>query len=137
PRTPYHGPRTSDLGPRPSRLRDKAIPDAAHREEVLRTRRLFLDIPPQAHDEVVDRARVGILSQSPHTLEHRLARDGLALVLDQETQQVGFHQRELQRAVANRELQRVEVDRAACERVPIVLRLLLRPRAAAEQAVDA
>ena len=40
----------------------------------------LLDVPPQPHDEVVDRARVGIFVHAPDVFEHRLARHRLAFV---------------------------------------------------------
>ena len=97
------------------RLGDELVADAAHGQQVLRRPRLLLDVAPQPDDEVVDRARVGVFAHAPHVLEHRLARDGLAFVRDQVAQQVGLHQRQRQRALADAQLQRVEVDRLAGE----------------------
>jgi hypothetical protein len=61
---------------------------------VTRPRGFFFDVFPQACDEVVDRARIGILTQIPHVFEHLLPRDRFPLVLHQITQQIGFHQRQ-------------------------------------------
>ena len=54
--------------------------------------RIVLNIPPQPHDEIVDGARVRVLVQAPHLLEHLLSRHRLAFMLDQISKDVHLHQ---------------------------------------------
>ena len=52
------------------------------------------------HDEVIDGPRVRVLVQAPDLLQNLFARDDLAIVSDEVAQQLRFHQREADRAVA-------------------------------------
>src|SRR5580704_18082557 len=78
--------------------------------------RIVLDVAAQAHDEVVDRASVGIFAQSPDLFEHRLPRHRLSFVLDQVAEDVGFHERQRKYLIANADLEQVEVYRYVAER---------------------
>src|SRR5579883_984368 len=82
------------------RLRQKPVPNAADREQVPRIGRVVFDIAPQADDEVVDSARVGIFLEVPDLFENRLARDHAPGAANQVPQQFRLHQRELDRAPA-------------------------------------
>ena len=42
-------------------------------EQVARTRGIVLNITPETHDEIVDGARIRVLMQAPHFIEHALA----------------------------------------------------------------
>jgi len=53
------------------RFRHKPISYAPNGLQVLWLGRVFLDIPPQAHHEVIDRARVGVFPQAPDFFENR------------------------------------------------------------------
>jgi len=53
-------------------FRVETIPYAAHRQKVFRMRRLRLDVAAQAHHEIIDGARVGVLVQAPDVFEHGL-----------------------------------------------------------------
>ena len=75
-------------------VRDELVADAADGQQVARACGFLLDVLPQARDEVIDGARVGVLAQVPHVFEHALARHGLAFVLHEIAQQVGLHQRQ-------------------------------------------
>ena len=92
------------------------VADAANGEQQLRLRRIVLQVAAQPDDEVVDGARVGVLVQVPHVLEDRLARHRLAGVLQQVAQQVASITVRWYGAVADAQLQRVEVERVAGER---------------------
>src|ERR1700736_1288476 len=80
--------------------------------------RLVLEITPQAHDEIVDRARVGVLPYTPDLLEDHLARHGPAFVLDEKTEQRCLHQGERHGLVTYLDLELLEVDRPLAEREP-------------------
>src|SRR5439155_3935647 len=69
------------------RVGHEAVTHAADRLEVAWASRLVFEIPPQPDDEVVDRARVGVLAYAPHLLEDRLARHGPAFVLHEIAEQ--------------------------------------------------
>src|SRR5690348_16657668 len=83
------------------RRRDEAVADASHREHVTGLGGLGLDVLAQPDDEVVDGARVGVLAEAPDVLEHRLAGYRTPLVVDEIAEQVGLHQRQRQRAIAD------------------------------------
>src|SRR5260370_10291800 len=93
----------------------ESIPHAANGGQMARVRGLFLDISPQAHDEVVDGARIGVLPPSPNIFEHGFAGHSLALVPDQIPQQIRLHQRQLQCTIRHVQLEGVEVDDFARE----------------------
>jgi hypothetical protein len=52
---------------------DEAVAYTTHRLKVARSARVVFEVPTQADDEVVDRARVGIVAHAPHLLQNRLA----------------------------------------------------------------
>src|SRR6266496_3405527 len=104
------------------RNRHEAVADAAHRDEKFGVGRRVLQIPAQAHDKVVDGARVGVLVQTPHLLEDLLAAHVLVAVLDQITQQRGFHERQLDLARWGSQLHGMKIQRAAVELKDLVLR---------------
>ena len=83
---------------------------------MFRLRRIRFQIAPQAHDEVVDRARVGVFVEIPDILENRLARHRLAGVLHQVLQQIAFHLRQLILLVADVQLERFEIELLPRER---------------------
>ncbi len=97
----------------------EAVSDAAHCHQMAGMRGIVFDITPQAHDEVVDGARVGVFAQAPHFLQHALAGDGFAFVIDQKAQDAGFHQRERIDLAAGMHFQKIEVNGllAECEGV--------------------
>src|ERR1700728_3347868 len=77
---------------------------------------VFFDVAAEADDEVVDGARVGVFMQAPDVFEDGLARDGAAFAANQVAQQLGFHERELDRGVVDAKFQRSEIYRLAVER---------------------
>src|SRR5436305_2491673 len=77
---------------------------------------IVLDIGPEPHDEIVDGARVGVLVQAPHFLQHRLPRDRTALVPDEMPQEIRFHQGEREDLSAHSQLELVEVHRLFAKR---------------------
>src|SRR5262244_804631 len=52
-----------------SRFRYESISDSSHGQQMLGMPRVILDVAAQPHDEIIDRARVGILVQSPYLLQ--------------------------------------------------------------------
>src|SRR5688572_4451635 len=122
--------------------RNELIADATHGQQDLRRCRAVFDVPPQPYDEVVDRARVGALVQTPDVFEDRPARDRLSGVHHQIAQQVALHLRQPMRLAQRAYFHRSEVERAAGERVYVrrivhLRRALLVPPAAAKQSIDA
>src|SRR6185369_6183462 len=75
-----------------------------------RARGFVLDILPQAHNKVIDRARVSIFTQAPNILEYHAARNDPSLMIDQISQQLHFHQRQMHYLLTGSQLQRFEVD---------------------------
>ena len=82
---------------------------------MFRLRRILFQVAPQAHDEVVDRARVGVFVQVPHVFEDRLSRHRLAGVLHEVLQQIAFHLRQVILLVADVQLERFEIELLARE----------------------
>ena len=72
--------------------------------------RLLLDVPPQANDEIIDGARVGILVEIPDIFEDRFSRNGMPDILDQVAEQFGFHEGQLERLASNLQSQILEVN---------------------------
>src|SRR5205085_9153781 len=99
------------------RLRDEAVADAAHGQQVPGVGRVVLDVTSEADDEVVYGARVGVLVQVPDLFEYLPARDGAARVGDEVAQKLGLHQSQTHDAPAGPQLQRAEVNRLPAERV--------------------
>src|ERR1700755_273040 len=93
----------------------KAIADTAYGLEKDRIGGIDLDIAAQAHDEVVDGARVRVFAHAPHLLEQFLARDAASLMTHKITEQVGLHDGETDAAAIDAEFERGEVDGAAGE----------------------
>ena len=75
----------------------------------------FFDVAAQAHDEIVDGARVGVFVQAPDVFEDGFARNGAAVVPNQVAQQLGFHQSELDGVVLGAQFKVAEVDGLAVE----------------------
>jgi len=73
-------------------------------------RRVVLNVAAQAHDEIIDGARVGVFAQSPHLLQHAFSRDGGAFVVNQEAQDAGFHHCQWVNLAARPHFQKIEVD---------------------------
>src|ERR1700727_3642249 len=82
---------------------------------MLRIRRIVLDVAPQSHDKIIDSAGVGILVQSPYFLENLFTGDDVAVVAYQVTQQLRFHQRQMNGMAPGAQLKRSEVDGLAFE----------------------
>src|SRR5713101_5298530 len=114
------------------RVGHEAVAHAADRLEVAWARRLVFEIPPQPHDEVVDRARVGVLAYAPHLLENRLARHGPAFVLHEIAEQRRLHQRERHGLFPHAHLELLEVNGPLSEREPAGDRGRRRPAIEAE-----
>jgi len=93
----------------------KAVANAAHRQQMARVSRILFDVTPQTHDEVIDRPRIGVFMQAPNLFQHFLARHRPILVLDQITQDVGFHQRQRKYLIANMQLEAIEMHRLVAE----------------------
>ena len=91
-------------------LGDKAVAHAAHSEKMARLGRIFFDVFAQAHDEIVDGARVGVFGKPPDVFENGFARDVAAFVVNQVTKQLRFHQRQPDRVALGAEFERAEVD---------------------------
>src|SRR5206468_490618 len=64
---------------------------------------------PQAYDEVVDRARVGVSGEVPNIMQNGLAGNYLAGMVDEVAQQLRLHLRERDSLAAGLELERGEV----------------------------
>ena len=71
---------------------------------------VFFEIAPQAHNEIINRPRIGVFVQPPDIPQNRAARDGAALVLYQVAQQLRLHQRQLNCAVLGAKLERFEIN---------------------------
>ena len=82
-----------------------------------RPRRIIFDIAPQPHNEIVDGARIGVFVQAPDIFKHGLPRHRRAFVLDQVTEDVGFHQGQRELLAPDVKFKKVEVNRllAECE----------------------
>src|SRR6185503_1128268 len=73
----------------PSLLRiHELVADAVDREDVARVGAAVADLGAQLRDVCVDGAGAGIALVAPDVLEQLVARDGLALPLDQVAQQL-------------------------------------------------
>ena len=68
---------------------------------------------------MIDGAGIGVLAQVPDVFQQPLARDDLAVALDEIAQQIRFHQRQVMRARADVQLLRVEIDRPAGKRIQV------------------
>src|ERR1700743_1605254 len=79
---------------------DKLISQAAYCKQMFWLGGIFLNIAAQTHDEVIDRARVGIFFQVPDPVQYFFAGDGTPAVANEITKQIGFHQRKLEYLVA-------------------------------------
>ena len=91
-------------------LGDKAVAHAANRQKMARLCRIFFDVLAQAHDEIVDGACVGVFGKPPDIFQNGFARDVAPFVVDQVTQQLSFHQRQLDRVALGAEFESAEVD---------------------------
>src|SRR5712675_3776873 len=80
-----------------------------------RMRRVVFYIASQTHDEIVDGARVSVLMEAPHLIQHALSRYWLPFMLDQVPQNVHFHQREWKHLASHPQFERRKVDRFIAE----------------------
>src|ERR1700677_1954552 len=90
--------------------RKKTITDTTHRFQKNRLGGIVFNVAAQTHHEIIDSPGVCILTHSPHLLQQFLARDDAALIENQVTQQVRFHEGEPDCLVRSGELERSEVD---------------------------
>src|SRR5688500_4275186 len=72
-------------------LRHEPVADAADGSQECRRGRTILDVAPQANDEVVDRAGVDALLQSPDVLQDGAAGHRLPGVLHEIPQEIALH----------------------------------------------
>src|ERR1700722_17572873 len=72
--------------------------------------RIILDVATQPHYKIIDSAGVGIFVQSPYFFENLFTGDDVAVVVYQVTQQLRFHQRQMDGMAPGAQLQRSEVD---------------------------
>ncbi len=86
--------------------------------------RVVFDVAAQAHDEIIDGARIGIFMQAPDFLEHGLARDRFAFVLDQIPQYIHFHQSQGKDLIAHAQLEEIEMDRFVAESENVIAGLV-------------
>src|SRR6185436_6530946 len=100
---------------RRGRGRHESIAETANGEQVAGPRGVVFEVTPEANDEIVDRSCVRSLVEPPDFVEHHLAGYRLALVLDQESENVGFHQGQRKSLVANAELQKIEMHGLVAE----------------------
>jgi hypothetical protein len=75
-------------------------------------RGFLLNIPPQAHDKIVNCSSVGIFVQIPNVLQDGFAGHRLTAVAYQVAQQFRFHQRQLKDLATAAELQINEINGA-------------------------
>src|SRR5271156_2229700 len=76
---------------------------------------VFFDVAAEADDEIVYGAGVGVFVQAPDVFEDGFAGDGAAFAADQVTQELGFHEGELDRFVVGAQLKRSEINGLAVE----------------------
>src|SRR3954453_11160077 len=79
--------------------RDKAVSHASNCSEMLRSRWVFLDVPSQPHDKIIDRSRVGVFVQIPDFLEYLLSGNSLSRMSNEVSQQVRLHKCKLYRSI--------------------------------------
>ena len=96
---------------------EEAVADAADGGEVLRVCGVVFDITAEADDEVVNRAGVCVLVDTPHLFEDVFAGDDLAFAFGEEAEQVGLHHGEVREPVRGDQFERIEVDGAVVEGV--------------------
>src|SRR6266566_5523525 len=95
------------------RLSQKAVAHSAHCKQMARLSRILFDIAPQPHDEIIDRASIGVFVQTPNVLQNRLPRDYASLITDKMTQQLRLHHCQVNHICAGAEFQRSEIDALA------------------------
>src|SRR5271170_6286155 len=76
---------------------------------------VFFDVAAEADDEIVYGAGVGVFVQAPDVFEDGFAGDGAAFAADQVTQELGFHEGELDRFVVGAQLKRSAINGLAVE----------------------
>src|SRR5271170_338007 len=76
---------------------------------------VFFDVAAEADDEIVYGAGVGVFVKAPDVFEDGFAGDGAAFAADQVTQELGFHEGELDRFVVGAQLKRSEINGLAVE----------------------
>src|ERR1700733_2483498 len=89
-----------------------------------RLRGIVLDVAPQADDEIIDRAGIGVLPQIPHIFQNRFARNRASILAYQMAQKLRFHQRKLDGISRCSEFQGIKVQSLAVKREEILLRRL-------------
>src|SRR6267143_1060048 len=95
------------------RLGQKAVAHSAHCKQMARLSRILFDIAPQPHDEIIDRASVGVFVQTPNVFQNRLPRNYASLISDKMTQQHRLHHCQVNHVRAGAEFQRSEIDALA------------------------
>src|SRR5215471_14974955 len=73
----------------------------------------FFNVLSEAHNEVVDRASIGVLPKAPHVFEKRFACHDSSLVPDQVAQELRFHQGQADGSRAGAQFQSREINRFA------------------------
>src|ERR1700692_955713 len=97
-------------------IRQEAVSNPAHRQQVARFSGIIFDVAAQSHHEVVDGARVGVFVWTPDFFENLLAGNNAAIVANQMTKQFRLHQRQVNDIATGTQLQRSEIDGLAAER---------------------
>src|ERR1700689_2836866 len=82
---------------------------------------IVLDVAPQADDEIIDCAGIGVLPQIPHIFQNRFARNRPSILPYQMTQQLRFHQCELHGVSPGAQLESIKVQSLAVKREEILL----------------
>src|SRR5260221_694989 len=110
------------------RLRHEPISNSPHGLQMLRTRWIFFDVPPQPHHKVIDSPRIGVFVQSPHIFQNRLARNHPIFALHQIAQQLRLHHRQMDRISQRAQFQLPEVNRLAAKTEGVAASSLLALR---------
>ena len=84
-----------------------------------RVRWIVFNVTPQADDEIVNGASIGVFMQAPHLREQCLARNMLALVLRQIAEDARFHHGERKHLLAHAQLASIEIHRFVAENVSV------------------
>src|SRR6058998_2008802 len=102
------------------RLCHKSISHSTHREQMARLCRIVFDIAPQADDEIIYGAGVGVFVQAPDFFQNRFAGHDAAVVADEMAEKLGFHKGEVDGVAVDSQLKFAEVDGASVEGKHIV-----------------
>src|ERR1700732_155582 len=90
------------------RLGNETVAHTAHSQEMARLPGMIFDIAPQADDEIINCASVGVFAQAPHIFQDRFPRYRAAVLANQMTQKLGFHQSKLDGVRLRAELQGIK-----------------------------